>query len=129
MEYLRWILTVALLAWTYQTADRAGENRAIAKYQTASNAELITVNADLIKQAQDAKVQAQQQVDALLALQASMETVVKRTGVLSAQMRSAIDASDLGGCELSIDVQRLRGDGYEQARGAAASANQARDGS
>jgi len=128
MEWLRWIITIAALAFTGYVARDYGRTEMLAEMREQAIAERDAANAELREQLDAGKAQAEQERVDLAALQTSIEQISARTGSIGSQLRSALNASNLATCVLPVDVQRVRADAYEQARAAATSANQARAG-
>jgi hypothetical protein len=128
MEWLRWIITIAALAGTAYVARDYGRTEMLAQMREQAIAERDAVNDELREQLDAGKAQAEQERVDLVALQTSIEQISARTGSIGSQLRTALNASNLSTCVLPVDVQRVRADAYEQARAAAASANQARAG-
>jgi len=124
MEWLRWIITVAAIAVAGHIGRDYGRTQMLAEMQKQAIAERDATNAELETELAAGKESAERKAADLVAMQASIEQMIARSGSIGAQMRSALNASSMGTCLLTADVQRLRSDAYEQARAAATAANQ-----
>lgn len=126
IEWLRWVLILALVAGAYLEGKRQGGLEQTVDTLTQDVKERDEVNADLREQVDSGKAQDEQERVELAALNESIEQLAARSGSIGAQLRSALNASSLALCVHPDDVRSVRNDGYEQARSAAATANQAR---
>lgn len=128
MEWLRWIITIAVIAGAGYLGRDYGRTQMLAEMRAQAITERDQANADLRDQLDAGKAQAEQERVDLATLQTSIEQISARTGSIGSQLRTALNASNLSTCVLPVDVQRVRADAYEQARSAATAANQARAG-
>lgn len=128
MEWVRWIITVLAIAGASYAGYKHGRAELLTEVQAQAIKDRDEANAKLQEQIAAGNAQAEQKAADLVAMQASIETMIARSGSIGAQMQRALHASNLGTCLLSADVQRVRTDAYEQARSAAAAANAAGSG-
>lgn len=128
MEWLRWIITIAVIAGAGYLGRDYGRTEMLAEARKQALDERDQANAELREQVESGKAKAEQERADLVAMQASIEAMTQRSGSIGAQLRSALSASNLSTCVLPADVQRLRTDAYEQAATAVTRANQARGG-
>jgi len=130
IEWIRWALLLAGLAcaaWLiHQDGYKSGRNDLLIEVQAQAIADRERANADLVEQLESGKAQDAQERVEVAALNESIQQLAARSGSIGAQLRSALNASNLAVCLHPDDVRSVRNDGYEQARSAAASANQAR---
>ena len=126
MEWMRWIITVAVIVIAALAGRNYGRTQMLAEMQAQAIKERDEANAELRDQVDSGKERASEAVADLVAVQASIKTIEQRTGSIGAQLKGALSASNLATCVLPADVQQLRADAYQQARDAAAAANQAR---
>ena len=126
IEWLRWVLILGLVAGAYLEGKRQGVTEKTVDTLTQDVKERDEVIADLREQADSGKAQDEQERVELAALNESIEQLAARSGSIGAQLRSALNASSLALCVHPDDVRSVRNAGYEQARSAAATANQAR---
>lgn len=118
---------LAFLAWfIHQDGYKSGRNDLLIEVQAQAIADRESANADLVEQLESGKAQDAQERVEVAALNESIQQLAARSGSIGAQLRSALNASNLAVCLHPDDVRSVRNDGYEQARSAAASANQAR---
>lgn len=130
MDFLKLVGIVgglALLAWLiHQDGYKSGRADLLIEVQDQGIKERDAANADLREQLDAGKAQDAQERVEVAALNESIQQLAARSGSIGAQLRSALNASNLAVCLHPDDVRSVRNDGYEQARSAAASANQAR---
>lgn len=126
IEWIRWIVVIGLIVGAYIEGKRQGSQDQVVQYQAQAIAERDQVNAELREQVDSGKAQAEQERVDLAALNESIEQLAARSGSIGAQLRSALNASNLATCVLPADVQRVRSDAYRQAADSVARANQAR---
>lgn len=125
IEWIRWVLILALVAGAYLEGKRQGVTEKTVEVQAQAITDRDAINAELETELAAGKERDERKAADLVALQESIEQLTARSGSIGAQMRSALNASSMGTCLLTTDVQRVRADAYEQARAAAAAANQA----
>lgn len=128
IEWLRWVLILALVAGAYLEGKRQGVTEKTVEVQAQAITDRDAINAELETELAAGKERDERKAADLVAMQESIEQLTARSGSIGAQMRSALNASSMGTCLLTPDVQRVRADAYEQARAAATAANQARGG-
>lgn len=130
MEWIRWGLLLAGLAaaawWIHEDGRKSGRNDLLIEVQAKAIADRDSANADLVEQLESGKAQDAQERVEVAALNESIQQLAAKSGSIGAQLRSALNASNLAVCLHPDDVRSVRNDGYEQARSAATSANQAR---
>ena len=125
IEWIRWIVVIGLIVGAYVEGKRQGAQDQVVQYQAQAIAERDGVIAATRAEVDAGKERAAQERVDLAAMQESIEQLTARSGSIGAQLRSALNASNLATCLLNPDVQRVRTDAYEQARSAATAANQA----
>lgn len=128
IEWLRWVLILALVAGAYLEGKRQGVTEKTVEVQAQAITDRDAINSELETELAAGKERDERKAADLVAMQESIEQLTARSGSIGAQMRSALNASSMGTCLLTPDVQRVRADAYEQARAAATAANQARGG-
>lgn len=126
IEWVRWVLILALVAGAYFEGKRQGGLEKTVDTLTQDVKERDDVNAELQTELAAGKERDERKAADLVAMQESIEQLTARSGTIGAQMQRALNASSMGTCLLTPDVQRVRADAYEQARAAATAANQAR---
>lgn len=128
MAWLQWIITIIVIGAAAYGGREYGRMEVSIEARDQALAELGKDNAQLLQQIDEAKDRAEQERVDLQALATKIETVDRRSASLGSQIRSAINASDLAGCMLPADVQRVRAEAYREAAAAIAAANEARRG-
>lgn len=126
VEWLRWVITVAVIGAAYWQGQTTGEATERDRWQQQAIAERDRAIAE-----RDARIATGNEARAaeladLSAMQANLDRIARSTGSIGNQLRSALDASSMGTCLLTDDVRRLRAESYEEARRATAAANAAR---
>lgn len=124
IEWIRWVLILALVAGAYLEGKRQGVTEKTVEVQAQAITDRDAINAELETELAAGKERDERKAADLVAMQESIEQLTARSGSIGAQMRSALNASSMGTCLLTTDVQRVRADAYEQARAAATAANQ-----
>jgi len=121
------IALISSLAGVFYGGVRYGDLRTQAAYQQQAIDQRDQVNADLRQQLAAEDADDGQATANFLQIQTDLEAIRRSSGSVGAQLRSALDASNLATCVLDPDVQRLRAESYQAASAAVDAANRARD--
>lgn len=125
MEWLRWLITIVVVVLAYREGVNSGQNAAQTTFQVGTLASKDGTINELQKQLKDReKKDAEAQV-AEADLVAAITKMEQRFGGIGAQMRSALNASNLAVCVYPDDVRRVRNDARAESRAAAERVNAA----
>ena len=125
MEWLRWLITIAVVVLAYREGVNSGQNSAQTTFQTGVLASKDATIAELQKQIKERDTKEAEAQVAEADLVAAVTKMEQRFGGIGAQLRSALNASNLAVCLYPDDVRRVRNDARAESRAAAERVNAA----
>lgn len=126
IEWLRWIVVIGLIVGGYFQGKNDGRTEEQLAHATASVQQLSGVIEDQKQEIASGKDRAEQERADLVAMQASLQAIERRTSGFGTAIRSALNDSNLGTCLLPEPVRSVRADAYREAAAAVDAANRAR---
>lgn len=127
IEWLRWIVILGLIVGAYVEGKRQGAQDQVVEHQAQAIKQRDGVIEDLNAQveAKDGNVE-KAQAD-MVKVQDDLAAIRRASSSVGTQLRSALDASQMGTCLLDPPVRGMRADSAKATDAAVGAANRARD--